>query len=131
MVLKFYKWSAKECKKRVVKCKKRPIHLNTKKQLQSCCLFDFLLNFLRLNVPCKETAIDVTTLEPYKSCGQLANKAQGSALGSLVSNQNVVLPLLQQNKKDSNKCHYPFYMGRSGLEPPTSPLSGVRSNHLS
>ena len=24
-----------------------------------------------------------------------------------------------------------FYMGRSGLEPPTSPLSGVRSNHLS
>ena len=29
-------------------------------------------------------AIDVTTLEPYKSCGQLANKAQGSALGSLV-----------------------------------------------
>ena len=76
-------------------------------------------------------AIDVTTLEPYKSCGQLANKAQGSALGSLVPNQNVVLPLLQQNKKDSNKCHYPFYMGRSGLEPPTSPLSGVRSNHLS
>lgn len=34
-------------------------------------------------------AIDVTTLEPYKSCGQLANKAQGSALGSLVPNQNV------------------------------------------
>lgn len=32
-------------------------------------------------------AIDVTTLEPYKSCGQLANKAQGSALGSLVPNQ--------------------------------------------
>ena len=31
-------------------------------------------------------AIDVTTLEPYKSCGQLANKAQGSALGSLVPN---------------------------------------------
>ena len=56
-------------------------------------------------------AIDVTTLEPYKSCGQLANKAQGSALGSLVPNQKVVLPLLQQNKKDSNKCHYPFYMG--------------------
>ena len=27
-------------------------------------------------------AIDVTTLEPYKSCGQLANKAQGFALGS-------------------------------------------------
>lgn len=55
-------------------------------------------------------AIDVTTLEPYKSCGQLANKAQGFALGSLVPNQNVVFPLLQQNKKDSNKCHYPFYM---------------------
>ena len=70
-------------------------------------------------------AIDVTTLEPYKSCGQVANKAQGSALGSLVPNQKVVLPLLQQNKKDSNKCHYPFYMGRSGLEPPTSPLSGI------
>ena len=31
-------------------------------------------------------AIDVTTLEPYKSCGQLANKAQGFALGSLVPN---------------------------------------------
>lgn len=76
-------------------------------------------------------AIDVTTLEPYKFCGQLANKAQGFALGSLVPNQNVVFLLLQQNKKDSNKCHYPFYMGRSGLEPPTSPLSGVRSNHLS
>ena len=45
--------------------------------------------------------------------------------------KNVVLPLLLQNKKDSNKRHYPFYMGRSGLEPPTSPLSGVRSNHLS
>lgn len=30
---------------------------------------------------------------------------------TLVPNQNVVLPLLQQNKKDSNKCHYPFYMG--------------------
>lgn len=59
-------------------------------------------------------AIDVTTLEPYKSCGQLANKAQGSALGSLVPNQNVVFPLLQQNKKDSNKCHYPFYMGWRG-----------------
>ena len=27
------------------------------------------------------------------------------------------------NKKDSDKRHYPFYMGRSGLEPPTSPLS--------
>lgn len=25
-------------------------------------------------------AIDVTTLEPYKSCGQLANKAQGPHL---------------------------------------------------
>ncbi|DAA86939.1 TPA: hypothetical protein CPT82_00970 [Candidatus Gastranaerophilales bacterium HUM_2] len=37
-------------------------------------------------------AIDVTTLEPYKSCGQLANKAQGFALGSLVPNQKVVLP---------------------------------------
>lgn len=37
-------------------------------------------------------AIDVTTLEPYKSCGQLANKAQGFALGSLVPNQNVVFP---------------------------------------
>ena len=36
---------------RVVECKKRPVHLNTKKQPQSCCLFDFLLNFPRLNVP--------------------------------------------------------------------------------
>ena len=34
-------------------------------------------------------AIDVTTLEPYKSCGQLANKAQGSALGSLVPNHKM------------------------------------------
>ena len=51
MVLKFCKWSAKECKKRVLECKKCPMHLNTKKQPQSCCLFDFLLNFLCLNVP--------------------------------------------------------------------------------
>lgn len=34
-------------------------------------------------------AIDVTTLEPYKSCGQLANKAQGFALGSLVPNHKM------------------------------------------
>ena len=34
-------------------------------------------------------AIDVTTLEPYKSCGQLANKALGSALGSLVPNHKM------------------------------------------
>lgn len=37
-------------------------------------------------------AIDVTTLEPYKSCGQLVNKAQGSALGSLVPNQKCGSP---------------------------------------
>ena len=59
------------------------------------------------------------------------NRKSTSPSATSRSNQNVVLPLLQQNKKDSNKCHYPFYMGRSGLEPPTSPLSGVRSNHLS
>ena len=36
---------------RVLECKKSPLHLNTKKQPQSCCLFDFLLKFPRLNVP--------------------------------------------------------------------------------
>ena len=36
-----------------------------------------------------------------------------------------------QNKTPDNICYLVFYMGRSGLEPPTSPLSGVRSNHLS
>ena len=47
------------------------------------------------------------------------------------SNHNkVVLVLITALKKDRNKS-YPFLMGRSGLEPPTSPLSGVRSNHLS
>ena len=51
MVLKFCKISAKECKNLVVECKKRPVHLNTKKQPQSCCLFDFLLKFFCLNVP--------------------------------------------------------------------------------
>ena len=34
-------------------------------------------------------AIDVTSLEPYKSCGQLVNKAQGFALGSLVPNSTM------------------------------------------
>ena len=34
-----------------ISAKKCPLHLNTKKQPQSCCLFDFLLNFLCLNVP--------------------------------------------------------------------------------
>ena len=50
MVLRICKWSAKECKKRVLECKKSPIHLNTKKQPQIGCLFDFLLNFPCLNV---------------------------------------------------------------------------------
>ena len=31
-------------------------------------------------------AIDVSTLEPYMSCGQPINKAQGSALGALALN---------------------------------------------
>ena len=31
-------------------------------------------------------AFDVTPLEPYMSCGQLINKAQRSALSSLVPN---------------------------------------------
>ena len=39
--------------------------------------------------------------------------------------------IYKYNKKDSNIFRSLFYMGRSGLEPPTSPLSGVRSNHLS
>ena len=57
------KISAKECKKRVLKCKKRPIHLNTKKQPQSCCLFDFLLKFSRLNVP--ETYYSICSLSGF------------------------------------------------------------------
>ena len=42
-------------------------------------------------------------------------------------------PLIStQNKKEVKEKPYLFFnLGRSGLEPPTSPLSGVRSNHLS
>ena len=43
-------------------------------------------------------AIDVTTLEPYKSCGHLANKAQGSALGSLVPNHKMWLLFTNKNR---------------------------------
>ena len=34
-------------------------------------------------------------------------------------------------KKDAEFGVFLENLGRSGLEPPTSPLSGVRSNHLS
>ena len=42
-------------------------------------------------------AIDVTSLEPYLSCGPLDNKAQGYALGSLAPNSNLevlILPVI-------------------------------------
>ena len=38
---------------------------------------------------------------------------------------------LQQRLKKTGTRPVFFNLGRSGLEPPTSPLSGVRSNHLS
>ena len=50
-------------------------------------------------------AIDVTMLEPYKSCGQLANKAQGSALGSLVPNQKCGSPPMLFTNKNRLSYH--------------------------
>ena len=83
------KISAKECKKWVLKCKKRPIHLNTKKQPQSCCLFDFLLKFRRLNVP-----------ETYYSsqCPRNLLRRKSSVKRSLRNGQNYILI----NKKDND-----------------------------
>ena len=57
-------------------------------------------------------------------------KSTPASAHSRSNHKKVVLILLTALKKDRNKS-YPFLMGRSGLEPPTSPLSGVRSNHLS
>ena len=43
-------------------------------------------------------AYDVTSLEPYLSCGQLDNKAQGFALGSLARLEQFVQSFTTQIK---------------------------------
>ena len=45
-------------------------------------------------------AIDVTSLEPYLSCGSLDNKAQDFALGSLVPNAKGYLIVDETIKKE-------------------------------
>ena len=61
----------------------------------------------------------------------VSSKQKRSSLSSFAPNhKRVVLALLQPIKKTGIKP-VSFNLGRSGLEPPTSPLSGVRSNHLS
>ena len=54
-------------------------------------------------------AFDVTPLAPFMSCGQLVNKVQGSALGSLAPNAKCVQILAKQIKEKIGSTYLFFY----------------------